>query len=178
MPSKSREKWSGERSDALDQIASAHSQVGGTARGRRFATEQINHAYTTLLSSQFQGFARDLHTECLGAIVAGAPAGKLEKGNPNPGNIGADFGKFGLKFWDLVRADSPRNDRRQAILEALNEWRNAIAHQDFDPARLGGTTTLHLQAVRRWRSALNHLASSFDNVMRFRIYTLTNANPW
>jgi hypothetical protein len=191
MPSKSLERWSGERSDALDQIATAHARVGGTTRGRRFATEQINHAYTTLLSSQFQGFTRDLHSECVDYIVSGVLGDyqtvlrnlllrdrKLDRGNPNPGNLGADFGRFGIPFWIAVRADSHGNDARQELLERLNEWRNAIAHQDFDPAKLGGTTTLHLQTVRRWRSALSRLALSFENVMRIRISTLTNISPW
>lgn len=191
MSSRSLERWSGERSDALDQIASAHAQVGGTTRGRRFTTEQINHAYTTLLSSHFQGFARDLHSECVDYIVNEVPADyqtmlktllvrdrKLDRGNPNPGNLGADFGRFGFVFWTSVRADFHRNDRRQEMLEELNEWRNAIAHQDFDPAKLGGTTTLHLNKVTRWRSALSRLALSFDNVMRTRINSVTHADPW
>ena len=190
MPSKSLERWLGERSDALDQIASAHARVGGTSRGRRYATEQINHAYTTLLSSQFQGFARDLHSECLDHIVTGVPAEfqtilktlflrdrKLDKGNPNPGNLGADFGRFGFNFWSAVQADYHRNDRRQGLLDQLNEWRNAIAHQDFDATKLGGTT-LHLNTVRRWRRALNRLALSFDNVMRNQVSLLTKSHPW
>src|SRR5271156_4930617 len=73
MPSHSLRWWSGQRSDALDEIANAHAQVGGTERGRRFATQQINHAYATLLSSQFQGFCRDLHSECVGHLVAASP---------------------------------------------------------------------------------------------------------
>ena len=100
------------------------------------------------------------------------------KGNPNPGNLGADFGRFGLNFWKAVQADDPGNDRRQRLLDDLNEWRNAIAHQDFDPARLGGTTTLHLRMVRRWRGTLNRLATSFDNVIRDQIHRLTGTHPW
>lgn len=191
MPSKSLEKWLKERSEALNQIEGAHARVGGTSRGRRYATEQINHAYATLLSSQFQGFSRDLHSECVDHIVNGAPAGfqtilrtllirdrKLDKGNPNPGNLGADFGRFGFAFWRAVQADDHQNDRRQGLLEELNEWRNAIAHQDFHAAKLGGTTTLHLGTIRRWRRALNRLALSFDNVLRSHINTLTRLYPW
>ena len=191
MPSNSLGKWLGERADALDQIRSAHAHVGGSTRGRRFATEQINHAYTTLLSSQFQGFARDLHSECVDHIVNGAIVDyqtmlrtmlirdrKLDKGNPNPGNLGADFGRFDLLFWPTVIADYHLNDRRKAMLELLNDWRNAIAHQDFDPAKLGGTTVLHLNTVRQWRKSLNRLALSFDNVMRNHINTIIKSYPW
>ena len=69
MPSYSLNRWSSERSEALDEIENAHLSVGGTARGRRYATQQINHAYATLLSAQFQGFCRDLHSECVEHII-------------------------------------------------------------------------------------------------------------
>ena len=103
---------------------------------------------------------------------------KLDKGNPNPGNLGADFARFGFKFWKAVHADYHQNDRRQELLEELNTWRNAIAHQDFDPGALGGTVVLHLAKVRAWRSAVNRLALSFDGVMRSRINSVIHAYPW
>src|SRR5262249_16962412 len=100
MPSHSLQKWTAERADALNQIENAHQQVGGTGPGRRYAMDQINHAYVALLSSHFQGFCRDLHTECADQIISIAPAhvwsllrmqclwGRaLDKGNANPGNI-------------------------------------------------------------------------------------------
>ena len=73
MPSNSLTKWAGERTDALDEIADAHAIVGGTERGRRYATRQINYSYATLLTSHFQGFCRDLHSECVDHIVAATP---------------------------------------------------------------------------------------------------------
>jgi hypothetical protein len=112
MPSKSLLAWRGWRHDRLDEIKEAHHIVGGTARGRRYATEQLNHAYAVLLSSHFQGFGRDLHTECVQHIVRSVPGNlqnvvrgelvsnrKLDRGNPNPGNIGSDFGRIGLLMW-------------------------------------------------------------------------------
>lgn len=41
MPSNSQLRWRGERAASLDEIEAAHVQVGGTARGRRYATQQI-----------------------------------------------------------------------------------------------------------------------------------------
>jgi hypothetical protein len=189
--SKALAHWQGARSRALDQISSAHARVGGTSRGRRYATEQINHAYAMLLSSQFQGFCRDLHSECADFAVGFVPAPyreilrsllvdgrKIDRGNPNPGNIGSDFGRFGVEFWTEVRADRHGNDRRQEILMDLNEWRNAIAHQDFHAGLPGGTATLHLQTVQAWRRAISRLAVSFDSIMRNYLYSLTNTYPW
>ena len=74
MPSHSLIRWNSERADALDEIESARAMVGGTERGRRYATQQINYSYAALLSSHFQGFCRDLHSECIDHIVAIVPA--------------------------------------------------------------------------------------------------------
>jgi hypothetical protein len=63
-------------------------------------------------------------------------------------------------------------------LEELNTWRNAIAHQDFDPAKLGGTKVLRLSLVRQWRSACNGLAVAFDAVMCHHLSVLSGTMPW
>src|SRR3954466_3363570 len=70
MPSTSYRQWRTVRAAALDEIARAHAAVGGTARGRRYTTQQINRAYAMLLASQFQGYCRDLHTECVTHVLA------------------------------------------------------------------------------------------------------------
>src|SRR5947199_9531568 len=123
MPSQSLQTWLNERRLALDEIENAHRRVGGAGRGRRYATQQINCAYALLLSSQFQGFCRDLHNECVRLLVqwitpVGLRAGfqetlrlsrKLDTGNPNPGNLGADFARFGIDFWSAVDQLDARN---------------------------------------------------------------------
>ena len=121
----------------------------------------MNHAYAVLLSSQFQGYCRDLHSECVYHIVQQVPVAlqnvlrgelvrdrKLDRGNPNAGNIRADFARLGLGIWDRVKSLDRRNDERKQLLGELNEWRNAIAHQDFDPTKLGGHTKLRLSDVK------------------------------
>jgi hypothetical protein len=191
MPSEAFLRWSGDRSRALDEIENAHASVGGTGPGRRIATQQINQAYAVLLSSQFQGFCRDLHSECAEHVIEATPArfqeiirtqflwGRaLDRGNPNPGNIGSDFNRFGFDFWASVLAAHLQNGRRREYLDELNAWRNAIAHQDFDPERLGGTTSLNLATVRQWRSSLNGLARSFDNVIGEYLAQLLGVAPW
>jgi hypothetical protein len=103
-----------------------------------------------LLSSQLQGFCRDLHSECVDCILGTIPpsilhgllrdqltlARRLNRGNPNAGNIGADFARLGLAFWKKVGEHDARNAVRQAKLHELNSWRNAIAHQDFGSSAL------------------------------------------
>ena len=102
--------WQTARTVSLDEIESAHRSVGGSGPGRRTATQQINQAYAVLLSSHFQGFCRDLHTTEWYDYLAGRISPtilqvafqvewrlnrKLDRGNPNPRNIGADFNRLG-----------------------------------------------------------------------------------
>src|SRR5579884_1815509 len=182
MPSASLQAWRTVRRIALDELEAAHRSVGGMRRGRRYARQQINHAYAVLLSSQFQGYCRDLHSECADYFVDSVPATlrtalrnvlvqhrRLNMGNPNAGNIGEDYNRFGLPFWDEVKNLDMRNQARQTRLDELNLWRNAIAHQDFDPAKLGGSVALRLQRVRDWPNACNQLAYAFDEVMRVHL---------
>jgi hypothetical protein len=181
------------RAAALDEIEHAHRSVGGTGPGRRYLTQHINQAYAVLLSSQFQGFCRDLHEECVDWLAAAVArpvlsgtyrrsllAGrKLDTGNPNAGNIGSDFGHLGLAFWLAVDADSARNPQRRLGLEALNRWRNAIAHSAFAPDMCrGGRPSLRLAQVQDWRKACDGLGRSFDNVLHAHLLSATGGVPW
>ncbi len=101
---------------------------------------------------------------------------KLDQGNPNPGNLGADFGIFGLRFWRDVQGLDSRNQSRQALLEALNETRNAIAHRDF--AKLPERERLPLHRVKAWRAACNQLTTAFDEAMRRHLQSITGVPLW
>ena len=178
MPSAALLHWSTARKAELDELESAHARVGGTGRGRRYATQQINRAYAVLLVSQFQGFCRDFHTECIQSFVPVGLAAewqaaiqstfrasrKLDSGNPSPGNIESDFGRFGIGIWNELFAIDPLGRGRQTSFATLLLWRNAIAHQDFKDPRLG-TKVLRLGEVRSWRRACDALATSLDAVM-------------
>lgn len=187
MPSVSYGRWITTRRSELDEIERAHTAIGGTGRGRRYATQQINHAYLVLLASQFQGYCRDLHTESVDYLVPGlTPQSfqgsirelltqnlQLKRSNAQRGSIGADFGRFGIDFWTEVKANDPRNEAGATQLEDLNKWRNAIAHQDFP-----SNAALHLRHVRAWRQVCQRLARSFDEVMRHHLQNLTGSSPW
>jgi hypothetical protein len=104
---------------------------------------------------------------------------KLDRGNPNVSNIGADFDRFGLVFWPRVDAQRAQNVQRRKLLETLNGWRNAIAHQDFAPAMLkGGRAALPLAQVQVWRKSCEVLARSFDEVLRVHLHARTGVFPW
>jgi predicted Rdx family selenoprotein len=192
MPSVALQDWTAVRAVALDEIENAHRSVGGTGPGRRYATQHLNQAYAVLLAAQFQAFCRNLHTECVNSLVPSVAISafrlrlhaellwnrKLDRGNPNPSNLGADFARLGVNLWSAVEVSDARNPVRKAQLEELNLWRNAIAHQDFDPALLGRSGTLTLARVRAWRGVCNGLAESFDEVMRLFLLGLTGMSPW
>ena len=189
MPSNSLAQWKLSRLKALDEIESAHAIIGGMARGRRHATQQINYSYAALLSSHFQGYCRDLHSECIEHLIAPIAIRfhaflrseflwnrSLDKGNPHPGGIGSDFNRLGIAFWPAVNRTDARNIQRSQSLQDLNNWRNAIAHQDFTP--VGGNSTLHLARVRKWRRAVAELAINFDLTMYNYLLTLHGQRPW
>lgn len=188
------DEWQKTRGKELDQVVDSHKAIGGHARGRRYATQQVNYAYATLLSAQFQGFCRDLHSEAARALVAattppsvavvlsslltGPGQRKLDSGNPNPGNIQHDFGSLGIvapKFWDRVKDFDARSKRRQEKLEELNSWRNAIAHQDWSKFR---SRSLQLATVGAWRNACNELAKTFDRVVAEHVTRVIEKRPW
>lgn len=144
-----------------------------------------------LLSSQFQRFCRDLHSEAASFLAQHGAVGafqsvartaltqgrKLDTGNPNEGNIGADFARLGMiSLWDDVNAWDGRNRGRRIKLRSLNEWRNAIAHQDF--SKVGGTTALLLGTVQSWRAACDGLAGTFDTLVGSYIQQLVAKRPW
>jgi hypothetical protein len=192
MPSRSLLFWRARSAQALDEIEAAHRAVGGSGRGRRYATQQINQAYAVMLSSQFQRFCRDLQSEAVDVLATTisvpevldvfrlqlTTGRKLDSGNPNPANIGSDFGRLGIDFWPEVLASDSRNASRRLSLEALNRWRNAIAHQDFSTLSLAGRTELRLAEVRHWRAGCNALAQEFDAVVGHHLATIHGVAPW
>jgi hypothetical protein len=175
---------------ALDRMEHAHRAVGGSSPGRRYATQQINQSYLVMLSSHFQQFCRDLHSEAVDHLLRGLDPAlvpivlpaltferKLDRGNPTPGNLGSDFGRLGMTFWPDVNALHRRNSQRAKRLELMQYWRNAIAHQDFagNARHLGGRTEITLADVRRFRSACEALARAFDRAVLSHIKTVAGA---
>ena len=190
MPSASLRRWRTIRRSALDEIVLAHESLGDTAPGRRYATRQLNHAYAVLLAAQFQGFCRDLHSEGVKSLAKGVTSDalsmtfrdilvrnrRLDRGNASYDGIKWDFDSLGLDFWRVVIGLDARNQTRLARLKELNDWRNAIAHQDF--SRFAGGAGLRFRRVAAWRSACDRLAVSFDEVIREHVQSVTGIAPW
>lgn len=192
MASSALARWQDTRAAELDGFDAVQRALRRAAAPRTATIQQVNRAWAVLLSSHFQGFCRDLHTEALDRLLEVTRPEKwqwalrrsilsnraLDRGNPHTGAIGHDFNGLGMAFWELVDAADKRNRRRRDLLDELTRWRNAIAHQDFDPATLGGRETVTIGMVRSWRTACNVLATSFDLVVGRYVATITNKAPW
>jgi hypothetical protein len=103
---------------------------------------------------------------------------QLDRGNAQPSSIGADFGRFGMRFWDDLKKIDHTSANWRNDLETLNVWRNAIVHQDFTSPSLGGIIGLQLRQVRQWRNSCRRLAMAMDEVVRQHMHGLTGSSPW
>jgi hypothetical protein len=192
MGSKALEEWRTSGAAVLDQIEVAYAAVAGPTRRRREATRQLTHAYTLLLSAQFQRFCRDLHAEAYARLLDHHVASPdvraslftvlttgraLDRGNPTSDNIFRDYRFLCPTFWDDVALDSVRTGVRRQALAQLNEWRNAIAHHDFSKLN-ARSERIALGTVRRWRGVCGGLAQSFDVVTGRSLTRLVGKAPW
>jgi hypothetical protein len=141
------------------------------------------------LSAHFQGFCRDLYTECAQVWIAAIPLRlqataqaqfqaqlALERGNPSHDNMKRDFTRFGLLL--NLRAAHPLNSQRMTDLAHLNEWRNKAAHQGTKPLGLGVPANLTLAVVQTWRASCDGLATSLDGIMHAELLRSMGVAPW
>ena len=191
--------WRSWRGDILDGVEEAH-QVAAAAGLGETIVGQLTFAYTLLLSSQFQGFCRDLHLAVADAYflyvaehsIAAAnvlrsrlvEGRKLDQGNPSPANIGSDFGRFAVRFWDRIVSLHPHAEHAKQRLDMLCLWRNSIAHSDFSDPRLGANRlqpgakpTLTLDEARDFRRACDELATVFDSFAHDLLVVLVEGPP-
>ena len=69
MPSSALARWQGKRAAELDGLEAVQQALRDAGPQRMSTTQQVNHAWAMLLSSHFQGFCRDLHTEALDCLL-------------------------------------------------------------------------------------------------------------
>ncbi len=199
MASKALVKWQTSRQQELDELLAAHEKVGGSGPGRRYATEQLNHAYLVAVAAQFQGYCRDLHSEAVGALVTMARSQlatilvvtltrnrKLDFGNANEGSIADDFARIGMEdFWPRVAAEGGQahTKARRKRLEQMNLWRNAIAHDNFEQNqvridKLDGHLRPRLAEVKRCRNACRQLAVTIEAAVAMFLTQVVGRAPW
>lgn len=151
MPSNALLAWQTGRIPRLQKVEADCLHLEALHAADPDRVQEYIRSFAVLLSSEFQGFCRDLHSECADRLVdTVSPMSmrallrgqclygrKLDTGNPNAGNLGADFSRYGLDFWPAILATDPSHAARRHQLALLNAWRNAIAHHDYRSGRTG-----------------------------------------
>ena len=195
MPSAAYANWTGDRSDRLDQLISAHGAMGGGGPGRRWRTEQVNWALVLRLAGEFQGYCRDLHDDAVDFFVVSASPNlrissvlraqltsnrRLDRGNAQPDALKHDFRSLGIDLFREIQAASPvRGPQRWLALGQLNKARNAIAHANY--AELAGLRNdgypITMRTISTWRSQVDGLAQTMDDVVAGALDALFGAGP-
>src|SRR5438445_3942695 len=172
MPSASLLHWQNDRMPRLQQVDNQCGAVLAAVPANAQLIDENLRGYVLLLSAHFQGFCRDLYTECAQIIVSKVRPSlqvliqwqftahlRLDRGNPTAQSIREDFERFRFRL-RLDTAD-PANRARLSHLDHMNQWRNAAAHHGIPPAGL----PLDLPSLQAWRNACDGLATSLDDIM-------------
>jgi hypothetical protein len=187
MPSVAWTEWTNDRMPRLAQV-DAHCAAQHAIAPVPLLADESLRGYVMLLSAHFQGFCRDLYTECSQKCAAAVPPSllataqaqfasglKLSNGNPNHDNIQEDFERFGLTI-DLS-AHPSGGHARVRDLSALNKWRNKAAHHTPGPPP-AGVPPLTLAEIQRWRVSCDGLATALDDIMYNALTRILGAAPW
>ena len=186
MPSAAWQYWQNDRLPRLTEIDANCIAALASGPAHRFLAEECLRGYVLLLSGHFQGFCRDLYTECVQAFTTTVPPVakatvrtqfttdlKLNIHNPTVETIRKDFERYNV-FLDF--GADPANGPRVTDLGQLNKWRNAIAHQNPSPP--AGTPPLMLTRVQQWQVSCDGLATWLDDMMHREMFRIINAAPW
>lgn len=143
VPSVAMAAWTTGGLARLAELENVHVQATGSARGRRWGTEQLNRSLLVMLVAQFQSYCRHLHDAAVDIHVALAVPGqqvmvlrlltqdrKLDTQNPRRAALGADFGRLGFRFIDQLKASGEAAEDALSHLELLIDFRNAVGHGD------------------------------------------------
>lgn len=186
MPSAALTHWSNDRMLRLAEFdAHCAATLAGGAATALLADESLR-GYVLLISGHFEGYCRDLYTECVQAFAITVPSSmfmtihkqflaelKLNIQNPSIETIRKDFERFDI-ILDLHA--EPANGPRLTHLGHLNKWRNAIAHQNTGLPK--GLAALTFTDVQSWRISCDGLATWLDGKMYRSLSAILNTPPW
>jgi hypothetical protein len=197
MTSRALTTWQNDRAARLDRLEAAHASLDGSGPGARKLTEELNHALVLRLTTEFQGFARDLHDEAASALVAALAPGdpprqrrlrrpyqyarRIDRGNAGPEALRQDFWLYDLPLWDELRRRYPtRGQHWRDRLALLHDARNGLAHADGPKlARVIATGwPITIRSARRWRSSLDRLTAAMDRVVADHLHREFGVTSW
>ena len=132
MPSASLLRWQSDRRIRLDQVESQAIEVAALIPVNPTFLDESLRGYVLHLSAHFQGFCRDLYTECCLIWIRALPVefgsiGRsqcftqlaMEKANPSYENLKKDFNRFGFQL-NLIAA-VPNGSQLVTALGHLND---------------------------------------------------------
>ena len=187
MPSAALLKWQNERLPSLVQVDAQCVATVAAVPANLALIDENYRGYVLLLAAHFQGFCRDLHTECVQIIASKVRPSleilfqsqfsarrELDRGNANAKSIIEDFSRFGFSMKTQLDGIAGAVALK-ADLHTLNEWRNAAAHHNpsLPP---GGPLTVPL--VQGWRNSCNLLATAIDKILYTQLRIRLRRQPW
>jgi hypothetical protein len=189
MPSAAFTVWQNDRIPRLNEVEAHCAAVAALVPPNLSFLDETLRGFVLHLSAHFQGFCRDLYTECAQIWIAAIPAGlkataqaqfsaqlALEKGNPTHANIKRDFDRFG--FLLNLQAAHALGPQQVTDLGHLNDWRNKAAHQGTQPLGSGVPLALTLTILQGWRTSCAGLAASLDDIMHNELLRILGSAPW
>ena len=181
--------WQNDRMLRLHDVDAHCRVVQAAVQPNLLFLDESLRGFVLHLSAHFQGFCRDLYTECSQIWIASIPAGlkataqaqfsaqlALEKGNPSYDNIKRDFDRFGFSL--NLQIAQHQGGQPLTKLAHLNAWRNKAAHQGTQPLRQGVPTSLTLPIVQDWFTTCDTIAASLDGIMHSELSRILGIAPW
>lgn len=186
MPSAALTHWRSDRLPRLNEVESHCAAVAALVPPKPEFLDETLRGLVLHLSAHFQGFCRDLYTECSQKCIAAMPVGlqsaaqfqffahlAVETGNPSYANLKRDFSRFGFSF-NL----SATNPQELTDLNHLNEWRNKAAHQGIRPLAGGVPAVITVAIVQGWKMSCDGLAGALNGIMEIELLRILGVAPW
>jgi hypothetical protein len=196
MPSRALIEWQNCRLPRLNQVDAQNATITALVPPNADLADENLRGYVMLLAAHFQGFCRDLHSECILAVANAVPvpmtymfqklcqqSRELDRANAKYSAIKADFARFDFDLTVALTTDPAVAPAIQAAnaghitrINHLNAWRNYAAHHNALPPPHGGPFIL--PTVQFWKNSCIALATELDRIMYNQLQVLTSVAPW
>lgn len=195
MTSPALTTWQSSRLSRLDRLIALHPDSAGSTTDPAVA-EEWTQALVLRLSSEFQGFCRDLHNDLARTIAraltgwdektrslvfAGLTRGRaLEQKSASAETIRADFDRLSVDLLLLLSTHPRAGPQWTGELGQLHRARNGVVHDDPDKIKKlkKEGRELSLATVIRWRNWVDGLVEAMDDVTSSRMSELFGMIRW
>jgi hypothetical protein len=194
MTSPALTTWQSSRLPRLDQLIALHPDTAGSTTDPAVA-EEWTHALVLRLTSEFQGFCRDLHDDLARTIarlltgqdktrlliIDGLTRGRdLDQYSATVETLVADFDRLGIELPSKLPAHPRAGPKWKQELLQLHWARNGVVHDD--PSKIKklkeAGVDLNFVAVVRWRNRVDALAEAMDHTADSKLSELFGIFRW